>query len=194
MKKPKMSLTEELRKIDHINGYNKDFTLEESKRYTQRVKSRTYDLKILTEEKVNDKYKNLFTEGEIKLIKKNPQILNEILGFLAQGLTKLPMLGRFLPAVGRGMTSFGSKYLTKLPTGVKNIMGFGIKELVVLLVIVALVFGTKKIKGVGSDVGGWIRDFKKAMKEEPKESDPLEGDAQTIEAEVSSEKEEGAPR
>jgi sec-independent protein translocase protein TatA len=73
-------------------------------------------------------------------------------------------------------------------------MGFGIKELVVLLVIVALVFGTKKIKGVGSDVGGWIRDFKKAMKEEPKESDPLEGDAQTIEAEVSSEKEEGAPR
>lgn len=47
---------------------------------------------------------------------------------------------------------------------------------------------------MGSDVGGWIRDFKKAMKEEPKESDPLEGDAQTIEAEVSSEKEEGAPR
>ena len=45
-------------------------------------------------------------------------------------------------------------------------MGFGIKELVVVLVIVALVFGTKKIKGVGSDVGGWIRDFKKAMKEE----------------------------
>jgi sec-independent protein translocase protein TatA len=73
-------------------------------------------------------------------------------------------------------------------------MGFGIKELVVLLVIVALVFGTKKIKGVGSDVGGWIRDFKKAMKDEPVESDPLKGDAQTIEAEVTSEKEESAPR
>jgi len=73
-------------------------------------------------------------------------------------------------------------------------MGFGIKELVVLLVIVALVFGTKKIKGVGSDVGGWIRDFKKAMKEEPTETDPLKGEAQTIEAEVSPEKEEGTPR
>jgi sec-independent protein translocase protein TatA len=48
-------------------------------------------------------------------------------------------------------------------------MSFGIKELVVILIIVMLVFGTKKIKGVGSDVGGWIRDFRKAMKEEPEE-------------------------
>ena len=46
-------------------------------------------------------------------------------------------------------------------------MSFGIKELVVILIIVMLMFGTKKIKGVGSDVGGWIRDFRKAMKEEP---------------------------
>ena len=44
-------------------------------------------------------------------------------------------------------------------------MSFGIKELIVILIIVMLVFGTKKIKGVGSDVGGWIRDFKKALKE-----------------------------
>jgi sec-independent protein translocase protein TatA len=44
-------------------------------------------------------------------------------------------------------------------------MSFGIKELIVILVIVMLVFGTKKIKGVGSDVGGWIRDFKKALKD-----------------------------
>ena len=44
-------------------------------------------------------------------------------------------------------------------------MSFGIKELIVILVIVMLVFGTKKIRGVGSDVGGWIRDFKKALKE-----------------------------
>ena len=44
-------------------------------------------------------------------------------------------------------------------------MSFGIKELVVILVIVMLVFGTKKIRNVGTDVGGWIRDFKKALKE-----------------------------
>jgi len=44
-------------------------------------------------------------------------------------------------------------------------MGIGIKELIVILVIVMLVFGTKKIRGIGSDVGGWIRDFKKALKD-----------------------------
>ena len=40
-------------------------------------------------------------------------------------------------------------------------MGFGIKELIIIFAIVALLFGTKKIKSVGSDVGGWIRDFSK---------------------------------
>ena len=52
-------------------------------------------------------------------------------------------------------------------------MGFGIKELIIIFAIVALLFGTKKIKSVGSDVGGWIRDFRKAMKddtEKPKDS------------------------
>jgi len=44
-------------------------------------------------------------------------------------------------------------------------MGIGIKELIIILVIVMLLFGTKKIKGIGSDVGGWIRDFRKAMKD-----------------------------
>ena len=48
-------------------------------------------------------------------------------------------------------------------------MGFSIQHLVLLLVIVMLLFGTKKIKSVGSDVGGWIRDFKKAMREDTAE-------------------------
>lgn len=44
-------------------------------------------------------------------------------------------------------------------------MGIGIKELIIILVIVMLLFGTKKIKGIGADVGGWIRDFRKSIKE-----------------------------
>ena len=44
-------------------------------------------------------------------------------------------------------------------------MSFGIKELIVILAIVMLVFGTKKIRNVGTDVGGWIRDFRKALKD-----------------------------
>jgi sec-independent protein translocase protein TatA len=67
-------------------------------------------------------------------------------------------------------------------------MGIGIKELIVILIIVMLVFGTKKIRNVGTDVGGWIRDFRKAMKEEPPAADDvaaksgkrvIEGEART---------------
>ncbi len=52
-------------------------------------------------------------------------------------------------------------------------MGFSIQHLVVLLIIVMLLFGTKKIKNVGSDVGGWIRDFRKAMREDPPAEDTI---------------------
>lgn len=45
-------------------------------------------------------------------------------------------------------------------------MGFGIKELVVILVIVLLLFGTKKLKGIGSDLGGAIKGFKKSISDD----------------------------
>lgn len=71
-------------------------------------------------------------------------------------------------------------------------MSFGIKELIVILIIVMLVFGTKKIKGVGADVGGWIRDFRKAMKEQPDAKDELASKEQgrVIEGETHAEKEQ----
>jgi sec-independent protein translocase protein TatA len=70
-------------------------------------------------------------------------------------------------------------------------MGFGIKELVVILIIVILVFGTKKIRGVGADVGGWIRDFRKAMREEPESErgSPTKDAGRVIEGETRAEKE-----
>jgi sec-independent protein translocase protein TatA len=55
-------------------------------------------------------------------------------------------------------------------------MGIGIKELVIILIIVGLMFGTKKIKGLGSDVGGWIRDFKKALREGKDDANPEASD------------------
>ena len=64
---------------------------------------------------------------------------------------------------------------------------FDIKHLIVILVIVMLVFGTKKIKGIGSDVGGWIRDFRKAIKDgndEPAVVDQNSVAKPVIEAEV----------
>jgi len=39
-------------------------------------------------------------------------------------------------------------------------MGFGWQELLIILVIVALIFGTKKLRGIGSDLGGAVKGFK----------------------------------
>jgi len=45
-------------------------------------------------------------------------------------------------------------------------MGFpGWKELLIILVVVLVVFGAKKLKTIGSDLGGAIKGFKKAMNE-----------------------------
>ena len=43
---------------------------------------------------------------------------------------------------------------------------FSILHWLIVLVIVVLVFGTKKLRNVGSDLGGAIKSFKDAMKEE----------------------------
>lgn len=49
-------------------------------------------------------------------------------------------------------------------------MGIGIKELLVILVVVLLIFGTKKLKNIGSDLGGAVRGFKKAMNEDEEQA------------------------
>ncbi|NER63538.1 twin-arginine translocase TatA/TatE family subunit [Pseudomonas sp. MAFF212427] len=43
---------------------------------------------------------------------------------------------------------------------------FDWKHWIVLLVVVVLVFGTKKLKNFGSDLGESIKGFKKAMNED----------------------------
>jgi sec-independent protein translocase protein TatA len=57
-------------------------------------------------------------------------------------------------------------------------MGIGFREILVILVIVLLVFGTKKLKTIGSDLGGAVRGFKKAMSEgEAEQKDGQQADA-----------------
>ena len=43
--------------------------------------------------------------------------------------------------------------------------GLGMRELVIILVVVLVVFGAKKLRTVGSDLGHAVRGFKKAMSE-----------------------------
>ena len=52
-------------------------------------------------------------------------------------------------------------------------MGFGIKELVVVLLIAVVIFGTTRLKTIGADLGSAIKGFRKAMTggEEAEEKD-----------------------
>lgn len=44
--------------------------------------------------------------------------------------------------------------------------GISIWQLLIVLGIIILVFGTKKLRNVGGDLGGAVKGFKKAMHEE----------------------------
>jgi len=46
-------------------------------------------------------------------------------------------------------------------------MGFGWQELLIILVIVALIFGTKRLRNIGSDLGGAIKGFKDSVSTDP---------------------------
>lgn len=50
--------------------------------------------------------------------------------------------------------------------------GIGIWQLLILLVIIMLVFGTKKLKNLGSDLGGAIKGFKSAMDDGKTDKNP----------------------
>ncbi len=47
----------------------------------------------------------------------------------------------------------------------------GPTELLILLVIVALLFGTKKLRGMGGDLGSAIKSFKSALKDDDKQKE-----------------------
>ena len=57
---------------------------------------------------------------------------------------------------------------------------------IIVLVIVLLIFGTKKLRNMGSDLGGAVKGFKDGMKggEEPKKPEEIARSGTTIEGEV----------
>ena len=44
-------------------------------------------------------------------------------------------------------------------------MGIGFRELLIILLIALVLFGAKKLRNVGSDLGAAVRGFKKAVNE-----------------------------
>lgn len=59
-------------------------------------------------------------------------------------------------------------------------MGFGgisIWQLLIVLVIVLLLFGTKKLRNLGSDLGGAVKGFRSSMKDSANSDENSEDDA-----------------
>lgn len=65
--------------------------------------------------------------------------------------------------------------------------GISIWQLLIVLVIVALIFGTKKLRNIGGDLGGAVKGFKKALGDDSKaesadSTEPVEqADAENVE-------------
>lgn len=70
-------------------------------------------------------------------------------------------------------------------------MGIGIWELVLLFLIVLVVFGTKRLRNIGGDLGGAIKSFRSAMTEGDDNKGKSEGE-RTIEGEATPEKKDKA--
>ena len=73
-------------------------------------------------------------------------------------------------------------------------MGISIWQLVIILLIVLLLFGAKRLRNVGSDLGSAVKGFKKAVSDEEKEKPEAEQlekrEGETIQGETTQVKEE----
>ncbi|WP_260959652.1 twin-arginine translocase TatA/TatE family subunit [Pseudomonas citri] len=62
---------------------------------------------------------------------------------------------------------------------------FDWKHWLVILVVVVLVFGTKKLKNLGTDVGESIKGFRKAMNDDEKPAEPTAAPTQPVQPQAS---------
>lgn len=71
-------------------------------------------------------------------------------------------------------------------------MGISIWQLLIILAIVLLLFGAKRLRGVGSDLGAAVKGFKQSIKEEDQklenQSKDETAESSVIEGEASKEK------
>ncbi len=66
--------------------------------------------------------------------------------------------------------------------------GLSIWHWLIVLLVVVLIFGTKKLRNMGSDLGGAVKGFKEGMKSDDEPVKQLKEDGQTIEGEVKDKK------
>lgn len=61
---------------------------------------------------------------------------------------------------------------------------FSIWHWLIVLLVVVMIFGTKKLRNMGSDLGGAVKGFKEGMKTGDEPAKQLKEDDQTVEGEV----------
>jgi sec-independent protein translocase protein TatA len=64
----------------------------------------------------------------------------------------------------------------------RGIMGIGWAELLIILAIVLVIFGAKRLKSLGSDIGGAIKSFKESMKDEEDKGKSESADAKAVDS------------
>ena len=50
--------------------------------------------------------------------------------------------------------------------------GISVWQLLILLLIVVLVFGTKRLRNIGSDLGSAVKGFRQGIEDDPEEEEP----------------------
>ncbi|MBI5429646.1 MAG: Sec-independent protein translocase subunit TatA [Nitrosomonadales bacterium] len=65
---------------------------------------------------------------------------------------------------------------------------FSIWHWLIVLLVVVLIFGTKKLRNIGSDLGGAVKGFKEGMRSEDEAPKQIKEGGQTIEGEVKDKK------
>ncbi|MBR9857576.1 MAG: Sec-independent protein translocase subunit TatA [Oceanisphaera sp.] len=58
--------------------------------------------------------------------------------------------------------------------------GISVWQLLIVVLIVVLLFGTKKLRGMGSDLGSAVKGFKKAMTDEEKDKKDADFEQQSL--------------
>jgi sec-independent protein translocase protein TatA len=69
-------------------------------------------------------------------------------------------------------------------------MGISVTKLLIVLAIIIVIFGTKRLKNVGADLGGAIKSFRSSLREEEDKDIAKSDDDKPIDGEVTSKKED----
>jgi len=69
-------------------------------------------------------------------------------------------------------------------------MGISVTQLLIVLVIVILLFGTKRLRNLGTDLGGAIKSFRSAVKDGEDNTVLNEQEGKTIDGELADKEQE----